>query len=156
MRSLKLLAGSVAVAALVALPVSSASAYCYRPRPHDGCFILALPFCVAGAVVGAAATVATAPLVVAGSVLSPRPWPGYYYGRPRPCYAYYQRPWAYYGGPYAGPYDAPRAAYYPGSPYYGPPSGYAVQRPSPDYAYYGPPRDYDGPPPGYGGPPPGY
>jgi hypothetical protein len=135
MRPLKLIAGSAAIAALVALPVSSASADCYRH--HDGCFILALPFCVAGAVVGAAAAVATAPLVVAGDVLNPRPWPGYYR---RPCT--YQRPWATYGGP--------RAAYYPAGPYYGPPPpAYPVQRPSPYYLY-------DGPPPGYYGPPPGY
>lgn len=139
MQSLKMLAGSAAIAALVSLPSSSASADWYY-RHHDECFFLALPFCVAGAVVGTAAMVAATPFVVAGDVLAPRPWPGYY-RRPPP---YYARPWAYYGGPRPGYYRPP--AYY-----YGPPAGYPARydMPPPNPGYYGPPRGYGGPPPGY-------
>lgn len=118
MGALKTIVGSAAIAALVTLPASSASAGWHRH--HEGCFILALPFCVAGAVVGAAATVATAPFVVAGGVLSPRPG---YYREPGP-YQYY-RPYYYY---------PPPAAYYRPPAYYGPPPSYG---------------GYEGPPPGY-------
>lgn len=135
MRPIKLLAGSAAIAALVTVPVSSASSACWHPR-HDGCFILALPFCVAGAVVGTAAVVAATPFVIAGDVLDPRPRPYYYGCAPRPAY-YYGRPWAYYA--------APRPAYYREPAYYGPPPGYG----GPPPGYYGPPPRYYGPPPGY-------
>jgi len=151
MRPLKLLAGAAAVAALATLPATSASAGWYRH--HDDCFILALPFCIAGAVVGTAAVVATAPFVVAGEVLDPGPRWGYG-PRPRP---YRAGPWAYY--------DGPRAAYFRERPYYGPP---ATDYPLPHRwarRFDGPPPDYDGPPPRggdgpprgyYGGPPRGY
>jgi hypothetical protein len=138
MRSLKLMAGSAAIAALVTLPAAPASADWHRPH-HPDCFILALPFCVAGAVVGAAAMNATAPFVIAGGVVAPAPYPGYYYP-PRPYY--YPRPAAYYYGPPPG--------YFRPGPYYGPPppAGYPVQRPwvrpaapPPANGYNGPPRD---------------
>ena len=127
MRPLKMLAAGAALAALATLPATSANAGWYR---HNDCFLLALPFCVAGAVVGTAAVVATAPFVVAGDVLDPGPryyyhrrWGGPYGGGP-----YARGPWAYYGAP-PGYYRGP--AYYGDypigpwrRPYYGPPPGY--------------------------------
>jgi hypothetical protein len=71
------------VAGLAVLPLSSASAQ-YYPACS---FPLEWPFCIAGAAVGAAATIATAPFrVVAGG-------PYYYYGSPYygPAYYYYPR-----------------------------------------------------------------
>ena len=130
MRPLKWIATGAAIAALVSLPAQTASADGYY-RHHYGCFVLALPFCIAGAVVGTAAVVATAPLAVAGEILTPRPWPGYY-RRPAPYY-YYPPPRAYYG-PYGGAYAGP------------PPRAWG---PPPGYPYGGPPRGYYGPPPGY-------
>lgn len=74
-------------AGLAALPLSNAKADCSFP--------LAWPFCIAGAAVGTAATIASAPLyAVAGGP--------YYYGNPY----YYGYPY-YYG-----------AGYYYGSGYY--------------------------------------
>lgn len=85
-------------AALAALPPAAARAQ-YYDYPPCSPFPLALPFCVVGAVVVGAATIATAPIWL----LTGPPYP-YDYG--------------YYGGPYYGPppYYGPR--------YYGPPSGY--------------------------------
>jgi hypothetical protein len=89
----------VASASLV--PLSDASARCWRWH-CGGPGLLALPFVAAGAVVAGAATIATAPFaVVAGA-------PGPYYYGPR---AYYGPPPGYYYGP----------GYYPGY-YYTPPS----------------------------------
>jgi hypothetical protein len=74
---------------LAALPPAARAQY-YRPCPP---FLLALPFCVAGAVVVGAVTIATIPFrALAGP----------------PYYAYYRRPY----GPPPPPYYAPR---------YGPP-----------------------------------
>ena len=84
-------------AALAALPVSIAKAQYFAPCSP---FPLFWPLCVAGAVVGAAATIVTAPFwVLTGA-------PPYYYG--------------YYGQPFYAPpaYYAPR--YYPPPYYYGP------------------------------------
>lgn len=78
-------------AGLAALPLSTAEAQYYPP-----CwFPLAFPFCVAGAVVGTAATIVTAPI----RALTPPP----YYG-PAPAY-YAPPPYAY-----APPAYAPRPA----------------------------------------------
>jgi hypothetical protein len=70
------------VAGLIALPLSGARAQYY---PWCNPFPLTWPFCVAGAAVGAAATIATAPFrVVAGP-------PYYYYGYPYYYRGYYSR-----------------------------------------------------------------
>jgi hypothetical protein len=76
------------VGAASLIPLSDASAGCWRW--HCGPGIFALPFVVAGAAVAGAAAVATAPLAVVGG-------PGYYGYGPRP---YYYRPYAYYPRPY--------------------------------------------------------
>lgn len=74
-------------AGLAALPLSGAKADCSFP--------LAWPFCIAGAAVGTAATIATAPLyAVSGGP--------YYYG--------YGYPYYYYG--YGGPYYYGAGYYY--------------------------------------------
>jgi hypothetical protein len=78
---------------LAALPLSAAKAQYYGPPCNP--FPLTWPFCIAGAVVGTAATIATAPFraVAAG------PYYGYgYYPPPAPYYPprYYPPPY-YYG-----------------------------------------------------------
>jgi hypothetical protein len=83
-------------AGLAALPLATARAQYYPPCSP---FPLFWPFCVAGAVVGTAATIVTAPFVALTA-------PPYYYG-------YYGRP--YYAPP---PYYAP--GYYAPPYYYGP------------------------------------
>jgi hypothetical protein len=82
------------VGAASLLPLSEASAGCWRW--HCGPGIFALPFVVAGAAVAGAAAVATAPLAVVGG-------PGYYGPG-------YYRPRRYYG--YGPAYYAPRPYYY--------------------------------------------
>src|SRR5438105_15274775 len=79
---------------LAALPLSAAKAQYYGPPCNP--FPLTWPFCIAGAVVGTAATIASAPFRAAAG--GP-----YYYG--------------YYGRPYYPPPPAP--AYYPPPYYYG-------------------------------------
>jgi hypothetical protein len=69
-------------ASLAALPLSAARA---QYDPYCNSFPLTWPFCIAGAAVGAAATIATAPFYAVGS------GPYYYYGRP-----YYYRTGYYY------------------------------------------------------------
>ena len=67
-------------AGLAALPLSAAKAQYY---PACNPFPLSWPFCIAGAAVGTAAAIATAPFyAVAGG-------PYYYYGRPYYAPAYY-------------------------------------------------------------------
>ena len=92
----------VASASLV--PLSDASAHCWRWH-CGGPGILALPFAAAGAVVAGAATIATAPFAVVAGASGPYyppppryygPPPGYYYGS-----GYY--PGYYYGAPSRGP-----------------------------------------------------
>lgn len=110
---------SVAFAAgLAALPVSAARAQYYDPYYAPCAFPLAWPFCVASAVVGTAATIATAPFWALAGV----------------------PPYGYYAPPY---YPAPAAAYYP-PPYvtYAPPPVAAPQ------AAPGPPTPLTPPPPG--------
>jgi hypothetical protein len=113
---------SVAFAAgLAALPVSAARAQYYDPYYGSCSFPLAWPFCVAGAVVGTAATIATAPFWALAGV----------------------PPYGYYAPPY---YPAPAPAYYPSypSPYatYAPPPAAAPQ------AAPGAPTPLTRPPPG--------
>ena len=76
---------AVFAASLAALPLSAAKAQYYNPACTP--FPLTWPFCIAGAVVGTAATIATAPFrAVAGAPY----YNGYY-----PYYGYYPAP-AYY------------------------------------------------------------
>jgi hypothetical protein len=86
-------------AGLAALPIATAQAQYYPPQyyyPPCSPFPLFWPFCVAGAIVGTAATIVAAPFVALTV-------PPYYYG-------YYGRP--YYAPP---PYYTPG---YNTSPYY--------------------------------------
>jgi hypothetical protein len=83
-------------AGLAALPLATAKAQYYPPYPPCSPFPLFWPFCVAGAIVGTAATIVAAPFVALTGA------PPYYYG-------YDGRPY------YPPPYYAPR--YYP-PPYY--------------------------------------
>ena len=86
---------------LAALPFSTAKAQYYEPCSP---FPLALPFCVAGAIVGTAATIATAPFWV----LSGMPPYGYYAPPYYPAPNYYAP--AYYAPPTAvSPQTAPEA-----------------------------------------------
>ncbi|HEV2301896.1 MAG TPA: hypothetical protein VGR91_10045 [Stellaceae bacterium] len=72
-------------AGLAALPLSDAQAQYYSPLCNP--FPLTWPFCVAGAVVGTAATIATAPFrAVAGPPYYPYPYYGPGYG-PAPAAA---------------------------------------------------------------------
>ena len=84
------------LAALLVLPLSAPKA---QYSPPCSPFPLALPFCVAGAVVGTAANIATAPIWLAAGApppfrYGPYPPPGYYYPPP-----YYPPPPPYYYGP---------------------------------------------------------
>src|SRR5580700_3654474 len=114
----KALLSGLVVAALVAAPLSSASAGWHNRGLVPGLFG------AAAAIVVGAATIATAPLaILAGD------GPRAYYDGPR-GYAYY--------GPPRGYYPPPRARYYAPPRYYGPPPRYYPQRPQ----YYGPPPGY--------------
>ena len=96
MLSKRLAAAVLLSAAVVALPITQASA-----RHHDW-FPLFWPFAAAAAVVGTAAAVATAPIAV---ITAPPYYPAYppYYASPYPAPAYgYPPPPGYYGG-YYGP-----------------------------------------------------
>ena len=84
-------------AGLAAVPLSAAQAQYYPPCSP---FPLFWPFCVAGAIVGTAATIVAAPFVA----LTAPPYYYGYYGRP-----YYPPPPYYAPGYYAPPYSyAPR------------------------------------------------
>lgn len=95
---LRLIAISAVFAAgLAALPLSAAKAQYYAPYyPPCSPFPLFWPFCIAGAVVGAAATVVTAPFWVFTGA------PPYYYTYYRPPY---YPPGYYAPGYYAPPYS---------------------------------------------------
>ena len=82
-------------ATLAVLPISAANAQYYYPC-HP--FPLTWPFCIAGAAVGTAATIATAPFRAAA---------GY------PYYHYYGQPYYYGAGYYYPPRRAYRRHYYP-------------------------------------------
>ncbi len=104
MRIRRIAVSAVVAAELAALPLASAKAQPYSPQYYPPCspFPLFWPFCVAGAIVGTAAMIVTAPFV---ALTAP---PYYFTARPY-YYGYYGRP--YYPPP---PYYAPR--------YYAPPS----------------------------------
>lgn len=95
--NIRVLASSAAlVAGLAALPLGPAKAQyyyyppppAYRPARSDACwFPLFWPFCAAGAVVGTAGAIATAPF----RAVAPRPYYYSYYGTPY----YYSAPYSY-------------------------------------------------------------
>jgi len=87
---------------LVALPFSTAKAQYYAPCSP---FPLAWPFCVAGAIVGTAATIATAPFWVLSGI------PPYGYNVP----PYYPAP-IYHTPPYYAPPPASAPQTAPGAP----------------------------------------
>jgi hypothetical protein len=95
MRIRRIAALAAFVAGLAALPLAAAKAQYYPPCSP---FPLFWPFCVAGAIVGTAATIVTAPFV---ALTAPPDYYGYYgyYGRP-----YYAPPAYYAPGYYAPPY----------------------------------------------------
>ncbi len=131
--------GLAAAATLAAAPLSPASAHDHwgRRGGHGGPGIF-FPLAIAGAVVGTAAAIVTAPVrALADAASAPvyaAPAPAPVYAAPAP--AYYAAP-----APQAPAYYAPQQqapAYYPPPPqaYYPPPAAYS---PPPGYAYY-PPR----------------
>jgi hypothetical protein len=76
---------AVFAAGIAALPLSAAKAQYYGPPCTP--FPLTWPFCVAGAVVGTAAAIVTAPFrAVAGPPYYYYPPPGPYYRPPPPYY----------------------------------------------------------------------
>jgi len=86
MRIQRIAISAVFAAGLAALPLSTATAQYYPPCNP---FPLFWPFCAAAAVVGTAATIATAPFrAVAGAPYYGPPGP-YYYPPPPPPGAYY-------------------------------------------------------------------
>ena len=102
MQSKRVVAAAVLTVLVLTLPATEASAR------HHGWFPLFLPFAAAAAVVGTAATIATAPIA---AVTAPAYYPPYY-GSPYPAPGY---------GPgygYAPPPPPPAYYGYPG--YYGP------------------------------------
>jgi hypothetical protein len=121
------MAMSVAFAAgLAALPISAARAQYYDPY-YAPCspFPLAWPFCLAGAIVGTAATIATAPFWALAGI----------------------PPYGYYGPPYAPAYSPP--------PYvtYAPPPAAAPQAAPGALTPLMPPPPRTHPPAGYAPPP---
>jgi hypothetical protein len=95
---LRRIAVSAAFAAgLAALPLATAKAQYYYP-PLCSPFPLSWPFCIAGAVVGTAATIVTAPFVA----LTGPPYYYGYYGRP------YYAPPPYHAPPPPGSYTSPQ------------------------------------------------
>jgi len=134
MHSAKALFSGLVAVALVAAPLSSASA-AWR---HRG--VIPDVFGAAAAVVVGVATLATAPLAIIAGAGSR----GYYDGPPG--YAYGGSAREYYGGSVGYAYEGAPRGYYAPPPvrYYSPPRNYGP--PSRDY----PPRPrYYRPPPGY-------
>ncbi|HYM04026.1 MAG TPA: hypothetical protein VET85_13825 [Stellaceae bacterium] len=112
MRTHRLAISAAFVTGLAALPLSAAQAQYYAPCSP---FPLTWPFCAAGAVVGAAATIATAPFWL----LSGTPPFGYY------APPYYAAPSYYAAGYYAPPYSTyapPYSTYAPSYSTYAPPA----------------------------------
>ena len=105
MRIRRIAISAAFIIGLAALPPSTAKAQYYAPCSP---FPLAWPFCVAGAVVGAAATIATAPFWL----LSGMPYYGYYGSPYYPAPSYAQ---GYYPPPYST-YVPPPAAALPATP----------------------------------------
>jgi hypothetical protein len=97
MRIRRIAISAAFAAGLAALPLSAANAQYYPPPPCPA-FPLFWPFCVAGAVLGTAAIIVTAPLrALTGAppfgyyppppyFLPPPPPPGYYAPAPPPGY----------------------------------------------------------------------
>jgi uncharacterized membrane protein YbhN (UPF0104 family) len=81
-------------AGFVAAPLSAPRAQYYYP---PCAFPLAWPFCAAGAIVGTAATIVTAPFWLLSG--APPPYYGYYYPPPRYYGPAYYPPPPYYYGP---------------------------------------------------------
>jgi hypothetical protein len=98
MRIRRIVVSATFAAALAALPLTTAKAQYYPPCSP---FPLFWPFCVAGAIVGTAATIVTAPFVALTT-------PPYYYGYRGP--PYYAPPPPYYAPGYSAPpyYYRPR------------------------------------------------
>jgi hypothetical protein len=97
MRIHRIAVSAAFAAGLTALPLATAEGQYYPPCSP---FPLFWPFCVAGAIVGTAATIVAAPFVA----LTAPPYYYGYYGRP-----YYPPPPYYAPGYYAPPYSyAPR------------------------------------------------
>jgi len=92
MRIRRIAVSAAFAAGLAALPLATAQAQYYPPCSP---FPLFWPFCVAGAIVGTAATIVTAPFV---ALTAPPHYYGYY-GQP-----YYAPPPYYPPGYYAPPY----------------------------------------------------
>ena len=126
------IAMSVAFATgIAALPLSAAQAQYYAPYYGPCTFPLAWPFCAAGAIVGTAATIATAPF------------------------------WLLAGAPYYAPPYGYAPSYYPAPSYYAPPyyaPGYMSNASPPAMAHQAAPAATAGltPPPPTADPPPGY
>ena len=83
---MKIAISALFAAVLAALPLSAATAQYYY-SPYCNPFPLTWPFCIAGAAVGTAATIASAPVYA----LTGRPYYYYYNG-----YPYYYGPGYYY------------------------------------------------------------
>jgi hypothetical protein len=96
MRISRIAIPAVLAAGLAVLPLASAQAQYAGPYYGPPCtpFPLTWPFCVAGAVVGTAATIVSAPFRAAAG------YPYYYGPPPAP---YYRPPPPYYPPPYYGP-----------------------------------------------------
>ena len=101
MRARRIVMSAAFAIGLAALPLSTAKAQYYEPCSP---FPLALPFCVAGAIVGTAATIATAPFWV----LSGMPPYGYYAPHYYPAPNYYA-PASYAPATAVSPHPAPGA-----------------------------------------------
>jgi len=99
MRIRRIAVSAAFAAGLAALPPATAKAQYYPPQYYPPCspFPLFWPFCVAGAIVGTAATIVAAPFVA----LTAPPYYYGYYGRPYYAPRYYGPP--YYYGPRLSP-----------------------------------------------------
>jgi hypothetical protein len=93
MRFRQIVVSTAFAAGLAAVPVATAKAQYYYPACSP--FPLFWPFCVAGAIVGTAATIVAAPFVA----LTAPPYYYGYYGRP------YYTPPPYYPPRYSPPYN---------------------------------------------------
>ena len=79
---------------MAAVPLSAAKAQYYNPMCNP--FPLTWPFCIVGAAVGTAATIASVPFRAVGAAPYYYPYGPYYYG------------YGYYGAPYYPPNYGPR------------------------------------------------
>jgi hypothetical protein len=93
MRFRRIVVSTAFAAGLAAVPVATAKAQYYYPPCSP--FPLFWPFCVAGAIVGTAATIVAAPFVA----LTAPPYYYGYYGQP------YYTPPPYYPRGYSPPYN---------------------------------------------------